>query len=164
MRAFKFRFRTPRPNIPGLRVTLDLHFAIQIHISYLFREKSRWLLKCCLEFKKNSTVRKMALSYLGDELNLQICKFVLELCFDCWNFFKGMLKCKWMFIIFSTCLLKQWKSFLFLILDLKYVALTFKVDPLLLQCWKKWHGAFSPALWAERWHLLQWLLKVVWQC
>lgn len=106
----------------------------------------------------------MALSYLGDELNLQIRKFVLELCFDCWNFFKGMLKCKWMFIIFSTCLLKQWKSFLFLILDLKYVALTFKVDPLLLQCWKKWHGASSPALWAERWHLLQWLLKVVWQC
>jgi len=56
------------------------------------------------------------------------------------------------------------EGFLFLILDLKYMTLTCKVDSLLWRCRKKRHTSFSPALWAEPWDILQWLLKVAPWC
>lgn len=92
---------------------------------------------------------------------------MFKLCFDCWNFFKGMLKCKWIFVILSGACWNNQRAFIlfFLKLELRYVSLRFKVDSLLLWCRKKWHTSFSPALWAETpGTLLQWLQKVMWQC
>lgn len=110
--------------------------------------------------EKHSTGRKIALSYLEEELNLQI---YVQVEFWLLKFLQRNAEVQRdILIFFQVC--AETKSFLLLIENLNYVCLTFKGDVVLLTCTKKWHTCFSLTLWAQTWAMLQWVPKVGWQC